>query len=66
MTTTMQGEGPAREIMISCDSLGCDQSRTSTVIALGGGLREMGWTTRFDDATRRLEHYCPAHQGEAE
>jgi hypothetical protein len=66
MTSRMQGDEPGRVIMISCDGHGCDQCHDNNAIALGGGLHEMGWKMKFNDETRKLMHFCPAHTKGAE
>jgi hypothetical protein len=58
----MEGDHPARKIVISCDGDGCDQSYDNAAIAEGGGLLQMGWLTKFNDTARKLEHFCPVHK----
>lgn len=62
MTSTVQGTGGDRTIVISCDKEGCTLRPTSEEIAEGGGLSEMGWAARFNDTIRTLEHFCPEHK----
>jgi hypothetical protein len=48
-----------RHLVISCDE--CGARVNDQQIKDGGGLLEMGWTRRFNSASRRNEYFCPAH-----
>lgn len=62
MTTRMETEGAARRIVIKCDGADCLTEKNDEEIAAAGGLYEMGWGTKFDDAARQVRHFCPKHQ----
>lgn len=51
--------GGLKEILISCDQLGCDVTINDTIVREGGGLTKMGW--QAVPAAGQMEHYCPAH-----
>lgn len=55
---TIEGE---RGLVISCDAANCETLVSSVEIAEQKGLLQMGWTTKFNDLKRVLEHFCPAH-----
>lgn len=52
--------GGLKEIIISCDQMGCDVALNDKQIQEGGGLLEMGWTTTL--LNKELRHYCPDHK----
>lgn len=65
-TTVRNGEGHPfpgglKEIIISCDHEGCTTAYNDKEIQAAGGLKEMGWSTDFDQGERVLKHYCPEH-----
>lgn len=52
--------GTLVKIVIRCDRMSCDIQTDDAIIAAGGGLRNMGWTTAPRDG--RMFHYCPEHR----
>lgn len=65
MTLIVEQE-PPRRIIIGCDQSGCRAHLDNETIAAGGGLLEMGWLRRFNNAARRNEYFCPEHNPEKE
>lgn len=65
MTSRLEGVEPDRKIVINCDDKDCTLTQNNEQIAEQGGLHTMGWQTKFNDITRRLEHRCPEHKEQA-
>lgn len=63
MTSVVFGGPAQRQIVINCDHVGCDLAFNDAELAERGGLRAMGWLLQFNDTERRMEHFCPDHQG---
>lgn len=53
--------GKLKEIIISCDQMDCYTAVNDEQIRVGGGLKEMGWTTGTAEGYE-LRHYCPEHK----
>lgn len=54
-----ESPGKLKEIVISCDQMNCTTSVNDTIVAVGGGLKKMGWQTLPRSGVMR--HYCPEH-----
>ncbi len=52
--------GQLKEIIISCDQMGCTHTLNDTQIRDAGGLTEMGWETSY--VSGEMRHYCPDHR----
>lgn len=56
------GDSPSQcAVYFTCDHEACAESITDDQAIAQGGLTKVGWTRKFNEIERKMNHFCPAH-----